>query len=175
MKTSIHSTLTFVAMSCLFLFAQGCGDGHVHGPDCDHDTVSTSTAEQDAHVAFHVTKYNEVLVEFPRHKYAMEIIDERETTGLVTAFLTDAHFDPVEVDAKEVRLNFIVDGKPKIFTLSRTEQEADKPVTFMLMDMELATLICEGWQGDASASVEIGGTPYNAKLQKLAGHEDHDH
>ena len=173
MKTTILTPLAYITATCLVFLTQGCDQKHDRGHDSGTVT-SSGGAEPDAHAALHKTKYNEVLVEFPGHKYSMEIIDERETTGLVTAFLTDAHFDPVEVDAQEVWLNFMVDGNPKSFTLARSEQEAGKPATFTLTDMELATLICEGWQGDAMAMVEISGTPYNAKLDKLAAH-DHDH
>ena len=169
----MKKTIGFTSILLVILFFQGC-QKHVHGPDCDHDTDTQSQAEQDAHAVLHVTKYNETLVEFPGHRYAMEIINEKETTGLVTAFLTDAHFAPVAVDAREVRLNFIVDGAPKTYTLARTEQEEGKPATFTLTDMELATLTCEGWEGAATARVEIGGTPYNAPLMKVGGH-DHVH
>jgi len=169
MKMTIHFALILVALCCLI----GCGDGHDHGP------APKTEAAPDAHAALHKTKYNEVLVEFPGHKYAMEIIDEKETTGLVTAFLTNAHFEPIAVDAKEVRLNFTVDGQPKTYTLTRIETETDKPATFTLTDKELATLNCEGWQGEATASVEIDGTPYNAKLVKLdhseGGAHSHTH
>ena len=168
MKKTIYSTLIFVALCGTALILQGCGRSN--------DSVSNRAPVADDHAALHKTKYNETLVEFPWHKYAMEIIDEKETTGLVTAFLTNAHFEPIEVDAKEVRLNFVVEGQPKTFTLTRIEQEAGKPATFTLTDMELATLNCEGWQGEATASVEIDGTPYNAKLVKLGGHNhDGDH
>ena len=159
MKTTIHSTLFF----CAILLAQGCGDHH------DHGSTPPGTAVQDDHAALHKPKYNETLVEFPGHKYALEIIDDEES-GLVTAFLTNAHFEPVPVDAKEVRLSFVVDGKPKSYTLVRTEQEAGKPAVFTLTDGELALLNCKGWQGDASASVEVGGAPYNGKLVKLGEH-----
>ena len=164
MKT-ILTPLAFVAAICLMMLVQGCDQGHDHASDAD------SQSSADAHAALHVTKYNEVLVEFPGHQYAMEIIDEAETTGLVTAFITDAHFEPTEVDAQEVRLNFMVESKPKSYTLSRIPQKTGKPATFTLTDMELASLICEGWQGDATASVEVGGVPYNAKLEKLSEHE----
>ena len=195
MKTTIYTTLALAAI-CMFMTAQGCNKGkEEHGHDHDHDHGAAKTAHDDdhghraapaggtaqsaeaAHAALHRPKYNEVLVEFPGHRYAMEIIDEKETTGLVTAFVTDAHFTPVTVDAQEVRLNFVIGGAPKAFTLTRAAQEAGKPATFTLTDMELATLICEGWQGDATASVEIGGTPFNAKLVKLSehGHEGHTH
>lgn len=132
--------------------------------------TSAPAAKHDEHG--HQSKYNEVLVEFPGHKYAMEIIDEKETTGLVTAFITDAHFEPVAVDAQEVKLNFMIKGSPKTYTLTRAPQEAGKPATFTLTDMELATMNCEGWEGEATASVKIDGTPYNSKLVKL-GHHDH--
>jgi uncharacterized protein YndB with AHSA1/START domain len=161
MKKTIFTTLTLIALCCLIT---GCG--HVHSPDGD------SASGSHAHV--HTWKYNEVVVEFPGHTYALEIIDEKETTGLVTAFLTDTHCEPIEVDTTEVRLNFRVGGSPKTFTLTRIEQETGEPATFTLTDMELATLLCEGWQGDATASVSVSGAPYNAKLVKLAEH-DHDH
>ena len=171
MKRTIHSALILVAIGCLLLLAQGCGQC---GSTCDRASAPPETPKQDAHAALHKTKYNEVLVEFPGHKYAMEIIDEKETTGLVTAFLTNAHFEPIAVDAKEVRLNFVVDGNPKTYTLTRTEQEEGKPATFTLTDKELATLNCEGWQGEATATVEIDGTPYTAKMVKLGKHDHGD-
>ena len=164
MKMTIPAIIT---LCCTILLTQGCKDDHDH----NH---GTAPAGQDAHAALHKPKYNEVLIEFPGHKYAMEVIHD-ETTGLVTAFLTDAHFEPVAVDAKEVRLNFVVDGKPKTYTLTRTEQETGKPATFTLTDKDLAVLTCDGWQGEASASVEVGGTPYKAKMVKLGGHDEHDH
>jgi len=145
------------------LILQGCAEH-------DHDHAAK---EIPAHPP-HTPKYNEIMVEFPGHKYAMEIIDEKETTGLVTALITDAHFEPTEVDATEVRLNFTVNGNPKTYTLPRTSQETGKPVAFILTNMELATLCCEGWQGEATASVEINGTPYSSKLVRIGEH-DHDH
>jgi len=175
MTKTIHFTLAFVAAFSLILLVQGCGGGTC-GTDCGHDhgTTSTSPTGHDGCDGDHTPKYNETLVIFPGHKYAMEIIDEKETTGLVTAFLTDAHFDPVAVDATEVRLNFVIDGAPKQFILTRTEQEEGKPATFTLVSMELATLNCEGWEGDATARIEIGGVPFNAKMVKI-GECDHDH
>ena len=172
MKKTIYTLSAFAAIYCMILFAPGCTKqtAHEHGPDCDHATASAS-CETEAHKP----KYNQVLAEFPGHKYAMEIIDD-EATGLVTAFLTNAHFEPTAVDAKEVRLNFLIVGKPKTFVLTRAEQEAGKPATFTLTDTELAELACDGWQGEAAASVEIGGVPYSAKLIKLAdGEHSHAH
>jgi hypothetical protein len=170
MSKAFHFTLIITTVSCIALFTQGCKPA---APPAEKESAPQAQAPADAHAALHQTKYNQTLVEFPGHKYSMEIIDD-EATGLVTAFLTDAHFAPIDVDAKEVRLNFTVDGAPKTFTLTRLEQETGKPATFTLTDKALATLNCDGWQGEATASVEISGTPYNAKLTKLGAH-DHDH
>ena len=164
MKKTTYTTLAFIVVSCLLLFVQGCGRG-----DAPISTSGTQNVGGHGHDC-PLPKYNEVLVRFPGHSYALEIIDEKETTGLVTAFLTCAHFEPVEVDTQEVRLNFMIDGNPKAFTLTRIEQEPDKPATFTLTDMELATLLCEGWQGEARAMVEINGVPYRERLVKLEGH-----
>ena len=174
MKKTIFSTLALVAICALVLFTQGCGHGtgdHAH----DHGTTSPNTSRQDTHAALHQPKRGEVFAEFPGHKYAVEITDN-EATGLVTLFLTDAHFDPVTVVATEVRLNFTINGSPKVFTLLRAEQqEVDKPATFTLRDAELAALICDGWQGDATVAVEIGGVPFNAKLVRSSGGHGHVH
>lgn len=165
MKLTLQHTVILTLALALFC---GCKphEADKHATDAAH-------SEQGGDGHDHQGKYKEVLVEFPGHKYAMEIIDERETTGLVTAFLTDAHFEPVEVDAKEVKLNFVIKGTPKIFTLPRIEQGAGKPATFTLTDMELATLNCEGWEGEATASIMIGDVPHKSKLIKL-GHHDHE-
>ncbi|MGL4944200.1 MAG: hypothetical protein ACRC46_13545 [Thermoguttaceae bacterium] len=174
MKRSFCFALVSVS---LLVFAIGCGE-HEHSADDGHGHApapAPAKSADDAHAALHATKYNEVLVEFPGHKYAMEIIDEKETTGLVTAFLTDAHFDPCEVDAQEVRLNFVVGGQPKVFTLTRSPQEAGKPATFTLTDAELAALNCEGWEGNAMAIVEISGVPYQAPLKKTGQHDHEGH
>ncbi|MGL6196706.1 MAG: hypothetical protein ACRC2T_17985 [Thermoguttaceae bacterium] len=173
MKSNTIYTLTILVIFVAASLSTGCKKPNEKGDKVA--STFTQNGSGDAHATMHKTKYNEVLVEFPGHAYAMEIIDAKETTGLVSAFLTDAHFDPVEVDTQEVRLNFIVGGKPKVFTLVRAPQETGKPATFTLTDMELATLNCEGWEGEATASVEINGTPYNAKLEKLNSGEAHAH
>lgn len=172
MRNFTRYTPIFLGLFCLILWSTGCKKPQ-HEQSIPTQVSSSTEASDNHHAGLHQSKYNEVLVEFPGHRYAMEIIDEKETTGLVTAFLTDAHFEPVEVDTTEVRLNFIVDGAPKTYSLVRVPKENGKPAIFTLTDMELATLNCEGWKGEATATIEVSGTPYSAKLIKL-GH-DHDH
>ncbi|MDR1492152.1 MAG: hypothetical protein LBT05_05480 [Planctomycetaceae bacterium] len=177
MKINCSLTLVFTAIFGVITVLSGCNKAaHDHSAGKEHSHQESAAGQESAtgHDSAHKPKYNEVIAEFPGHKYAMEIIDEKETTGLVTAFVTDAHFEPVQIDANEVRLNFIVSGKPKTYTLTRTQSESGKPATFTLKDMELATMNCEGWEGEATATVEISGVPYTAKLVKLA-HGEHNH
>jgi|GEM_PF-2424425 len=176
MKHLLETNLLILGLIGTLMILQGCTPGH--NENDGHDHAAETSGGGHGHDVKILSKYKEVVVEFPGHKYAMEIIDEKETTGLVTAFVTDADFEPTEVDAREVRLNFMVDGKPKTLILTRIPQETGKPAIFTLTDMELATLICEGWRGEATATIEIGGIPYNSKLVKLSQHDDngkHDH
>ena len=175
MKRMTIFTLVLPALLCLIVFSQGCdGKTDEHGHDHGHDHAEAGAKSDDSHAGHvHTPRYNEVVVEFPGHKYALEIIHD-ETTGLVTAFLTNAHFEPVTVDAQEVQLNFVIAGSPKSFTLTREPQEPGKPATLTLTDMQLATLICDGWEGNASATIQADGSPYTSKLVK-AGSHDHDH
>lgn len=159
-------------LGCLVVFT-GCNKPPT-ATTSDTEKQETMSAE-DAHAALHTPKYKEVVAEFPGHKYALEVINENEEEGLVAAFLTDAHFSPVDVDTQEVQLNFTADGAAKTFTLNRAEQDAGKPAKYTLQNKELSELICDGWKGDATASMEAGGNPFNAKMKKLSKKHDHNH
>ena len=135
-------------------------------------------------------KHNQVVVEFPGHKYSLEIavktvketIDgEERTVKTVFAYTSDTHFDPIKVDTKEVRLNFVVDRKPKSFVLlpvkadPRTDKDPKPQSIFELKDPELVKLIESGWQGNATANMSVGRTPYNARLIPAKDFKSHRH
>ena len=191
----MKNIFTLVAVIAMVALPIGCdkakptssteGDDKAVSKD-DHagHNHAAPTADADAaHAALHAPKYNQIVVVFPGHKYAMEIIENTEedgsVTASVTAFLTNAHFAPIAVDAQEVKLDFLVDGNASSYTLKREVQEPGKPATFTATDKELAVLCCEGWKGDAMATVEINGVPYSQKMVKLNvgahDHADHDH
>jgi hypothetical protein len=139
-------------------------------------------------------KHNQVVVEFPGHKYSLEIAilkttekesSEERIVPTVFAFVSDTHFEPLKIEAKEVRLNFVVDRKPKSFVLSpatidpRTEKEPKPQTIFKSNDPELVKLITDGWQGNATANmvVQVGrnSTPYTARLMKAKDFKPHRH
>ena len=138
-------------------------------------------------------KHNQVVVEFPGHKYSLEIavkpiketVDGTEQTVLkVFAYVSDAHFEPLVVETKEVQLNFVLDKQPKSFTLLPVKEGADvgrdakdtKPQSiFELKDPELIKLIADGWQGVAQARMSVGKTPFTAKLMKAKDFKPHRH
>ena len=158
MKRTIFFSLALVAVCCLVLFVPGCPGG-----DKSDKSAGTAVPSGDAHAALHVSKHGGAVAEFPGHRYALEVISD-EDTGLVTAYLTDAHFNPVNVDTQTVRLDFVVGGAPKTYTLTRIETTPGTPAAFTFTDATLTELICDGWQGEATASVEIGNAPHKAKL-----------
>ena len=134
-------------------------------------------------------KHNQVVVEFPGHKYSLEIAvkpttetvhGEERTTLAVFAYVSDTHFEPLLVDTKQIRLNFVVDRRPKSFILlpakANTNSGADtKPQSlFELKDPELVKLISEGWQSTAQASMLVGRTPFTARLIKAKDFVPHN-
>ncbi len=165
MRYSIFCTI-------LLAISLGCWTGCTQQTPKPADEHAGHDHGAEAHGS-HTPKHNQVLVEFPGHKYTMEITDDHDT-GLVSAYLTDAEFENIDVDSKEVKLNFLVDGAPKSFVLTRAASESGKPVTFTSSDKDLEVLICDGWKGEATAVVEIAGSPNSAALKKLSG-DDHSH
>ena len=135
-------------------------------------------------------KHNQVIAEFPGHRYSLEIAvkpvkemvnGEERSIPTVFAYVSDAHFEPLLIEAKEIRLNFIVDRQPKSFVLLPAKAEANakkdtKPQSiFELKSPELAKLISDGWQETAQASMVVGKTPYTARMVKVKDYTPHRH
>ena len=138
-------------------------------------------------------KHDQVVVEFPGHRYSLEIAvkpiketinGEERSVPIVFAYVSDAHFEPRVVDTKEIQLNFVIDRQPKIFILLPVKSDADvgrdasdtKPQSvFELKDPALVKLISDGWQGVAQARMSVGRTPYTARLMKAKDFVPHRH
>lgn len=165
MKTRI-----LLAVCALVVFT-GCQE-HAHQEKGSAPEFVVQKSHQ--HDAEGFCKYKNVYGEFPGHKYAVEIV-ENEETGLVSAHFTDAHFEPTFVNASEIKLQFVIDGTPKAYVLARSEQEEGKPSIFTATDKDLAHLLSDGWKGEATANIEIDGSPFIAELKKISGEESAGH
>ena len=138
--------------------------------------------------------YNQVIVEFPGHQYALEIavkpvketIDGVERTfPTVFAFVSDTHFEPLKIETQEIRLNFVVDRRPRSFVLlpvkvdPRPEANRKPQSIFELKDADLVKLIESGWQGNATANMQVqvgrNRVPYNARLMQAKDFKPHGH
>jgi len=130
-------------------------------------------------------QYDQVAVVFPGHRFALEVavkpvkktVDGVErTVPTVFAFVTDAHFDPIRVETQAIRLNFVVDRRPRSFVLlpvkvdPRTENNPKPQSIFELNDADLVKLISDGWQGNATATMQMQTgrniTPFTARLMQ---------
>ena len=135
-------------------------------------------------------KHNQVVVEFPGHRYSLEIVvmpvketvnDVEREVPTVFAFASDTHFEPLRIDTREVRLNFVVDRRPRSFVLlpakvdPRPERDRTPQTIFELRDPELVKLISDGWQGTAQASMLVGRTPFTARLILAKDFKPHVH
>ena len=124
-------------------------------------------------------KHDQVAAVFPGHRFALEVVvrpitetvnDEERIVPTVFAFAADAHFEPIRVDAREIRLNFVVDRRPRSFILRpvttdpRAERNPQPQSIFESKDPDLARLISNGWQGNATATMVVGRVPFNARL-----------
>ena len=138
--------------------------------------------------------YNQVVVEFPGHSYLLEIavkpvketIDgEERMVQSVFAYAFDTHFEPLKIDTQEIRLNFVVDRRPQSFVLlpekidPRLERDRKPQSIFGLKDPDLVKLISEGWQGNATANMQVmigrNRTPFTARLIPAKDYKPHRH
>ncbi|MDO4583211.1 MAG: hypothetical protein Q4D62_03810 [Planctomycetia bacterium] len=149
---------------------EGCG--HDHGesvtsvaPDAIAAT-NPATSEADAHAAAHVPPHKQFFAEFPGHKYALEVILD-ENSDNVTGLLGNAHFEPIAVAVETVDLQAMVDGTPKVFTLTKVATAEGEVLKYELADAALKTLLQSAEIKGVSAKFELEGTPFTAELKKF--------
>jgi hypothetical protein len=114
------------------------------------------------------------LAVFEGHAFHAELLGD-EDTGEVKVLISDAAFEPIDVDAESINLNLVETGAaPQQFELPRSEP-VDEVAAYTTTNLELAELACDGWEGSLQISVTINGIPYNAHFASPeGGHEGHD-
>lgn len=109
------------------------------------------------------------------HQYHAEAIAS-EASGDVEIRIYTSSNKPTSVDAKEIKLNRIVDGQPKQYTLPLIE--GGKTAIFKINDPELAETVHDrNWDGDLQMTLLVAEMPCNGSFsKKKSGGDDHgDH
>ncbi|MDO4570098.1 MAG: hypothetical protein Q4D38_06935 [Planctomycetia bacterium] len=176
--TKTFTLATLVTLAAYAIFAcSGCSQdagnspssaGHVHDENCGHDhsdhDAHDAASEADAHAALHISHYKQWVVNFPGHKYALEVTTQ-DADNIVRAYLTNAHFEPIAAGVESVEIRCVVSDAPQSFTLAKVETAAGESLRFELASDELKALL-RGESLNASAVVEIDGAPFSADFEK---------
>jgi hypothetical protein len=111
-----------------------------------------------------------VLVELGDEEYHAEVVHKDKT--IFVYLLDKAAKDAVPIDAKEVTINLLHDGKPEQFALKAEPQSGDgegKASKFVSEDAELVADL-DAEKTEPRLSVTINGTPYTGEIHHHHGH-----
>ncbi len=116
-----------------------------------------------------------VLIELGNEEFHAEIVHDNVT---VTIYLLDSSATKsVAIDAAEVSINLVLDGKPEQFKLPASPDAGDRDGAssrFVIASAELVSHLDD----EAAAPklvVTIDGTPYRAEIEHDHDHAGHDH
>lgn len=167
-----------VMFGSLFFVVVGCESKPANDPSNSTEAKDGAHAP-DEHVHAHATEgpHHGTLVELGSEEYHVEVTHDANS---VTIYVLDSSAkQAVPIDASEVTINLVHDGKPEQFKLAASPDVGDptgRSSRFTLADAELV-----GHIDDASASpklsLTIDGTPYRGEIKHDHDHEheEHDH
>ncbi len=170
MKSSHSSLLLSLLAVGLFVLAGCTGGDQVVSPDIEKGTEG----KYDAHAHGHHGPHDGDVIELGDEMYHAELVHAGDT---VTIYILDGEVkNAIPIDAEELMINLIADGKPKQFKLAAKPQEKDpegKSSRFELVDGTLLHAI-EEEGAKPRLSFNIGDKAINAEFA-LHGHGDHGH
>lgn len=115
------------------------------------------------------------LIELGKEEYHAELVHDDKT---VTIYILDsAAKTVVPIDAKELVINLVHDGKPEQFKLAASPDTGDPPgkcSRFALQDAELIAEL-DHEHVAAKLSVSIAGKSYRGEIKHDHGGHDHAH
>ena len=158
-------------------FSSGCTPESKPGASKSDGSNVTVTAAPPATVDAHVHPtegpHHGSLIELGNEEFHVEMVHHANS---VTIYILDsAATKAVPIDATELTINVLHEGKPEQFKLVASPDTGDptgKSSRFVLVDAELAGHIDD----EAAApklSVTINGTPYRGEIKH--DHDGHDH
>lgn len=157
-----------VAIAALGVSLGGCGNGGAEKKD--------AATGGDVHDHDSEGPHKGVIVELGDEEYHGEVVHD-DATHKVTVYILDSKAkNAVAIDAKDVKINVVADGKPAQYVLPAMPLDGEtdgKSSRFELSDEGL----CDGMCAEGAAArlkVTINGTPFEGKIP-AHDHDDHDH
>lgn len=181
MLTRFHSFGWSAAAAAAFSLA-GCNNQPAEETgavgDTPPDTVAADEGHDDHEGHGHdhpaAGPHGGDLVELGEEEYHAEVVHEG---GSVTVYMLDGSAKNASpVDAADITINLVHDGKPEQFKLAAVPQEGDgagKASRFVSDDAELAKDLDAGVE--ARLMMNVGGTPYNGQISHGHDHGDDGH
>ena len=162
----------------LVLFAAGCSQDSSQSSSSDSTVVMDSAppATVDSHDSHaHASKgpHHGILIELGNEKYHAELVHDEQS---VTIYMLDSSAKKANaVEATEVTINLVHDGKPAQFNLPAapdSDDPAGKSSRFTLQDVKLVEELEHG-HAAAKLNILIDGKSYRGEIHH--DHEGHDH
>lgn len=165
-----------VTIALLVVAACGCDaskSGSSPGGSVSMDAPPPPTVDTHAHPT--EGPHHGTLVELGKEEYHAEVV---HTKDAVTVYILDNHAEKaVSIDATEVTINVVHEGKPEQFKLAASPDagdEAGKASRFTIADAELAAHIDDS-AAAPKLSLSIAGKPYRGEIKHDHDGHDHDH
>jgi len=159
---------SFVA-PCLvvaLVILSGCGEKK-GGKAADGKNGANHVSKTDPHEHEH-GPHGGHLIELGNEEYHAEWLHDEETHKVEFHILDGAAKKSVPISAKEVVVNYVVDGKPQQFSIPvapLSGEPAGESSHFEIVSQELCESICENPKAKARLSVSIDGKPYSGKIE----------
>ncbi|MEO8269211.1 MAG: hypothetical protein ABI557_05795 [Aureliella sp.] len=163
-----------IVFGSLFFFTVGCESKPANNANNSTDSKAGSPAPGE-HVHAHASEgpHHGTLVELGSEEYHVEVTHDAST---VTLYVLDSSAkQAVPIDASDVTINVVHDGRPEQFKLTASPDAGDpagKSSRFTLADAELVGHLDEE-SAAPKLSLTIDGTPYRGEIEHE--HEGHDH
>ena len=157
-------------VSFLLVVVCGCGSTD-QGSTLSMDAPPPATVDMHDHPS--EGPHHGTLVELGKEEFHAEVVHDGDT---VTVYMLDAHAEKsVPIDAMEVTINVVHQGKPEQFKLPATPDANDgagKSSCFALTDAKLASHM-DDHVATPKLSVTISGKAYRGEIHH--DHAAHDH
>ncbi len=172
------TTFVFSALFLVVLTVAGCSEPQSGSVSNESNAAASGgkAATEDHHDHPSEGPHHGTLIELGKEEYHAELVHD---ASVVTIYILDsAASKAVPIDASEVTINLVHDGKPEQFSLPASADAGDpagQSSRFVLENAELAGHLDEK-SAAPRLNVSISGTAYRGTItHSHDAHSDHDH